>query len=70
MKFIVSRASQHGSDCRPVKGAVSNGDRWTIEINSLEELEEFIKINGRVIIGEGFSSPLPLRMVIYDDYIE
>lgn len=74
MKFYVTRTSL-GRDEKPCEGAApckqeyfANGemhelDAWEIEINTLEELIEFIYSQGRIVMNSG-------SIEIYDDYRE
>ncbi len=70
MKYIVTRTSFYGDDeLKPCEDAVleklSNGSvRWYININSLEEMEEFISEVGQIIISYGN------EIEIYDSYRE
>ena len=70
MKYIVTRTSFYGDDeLKPCEDAVleklSNGSvRWYININSLEEMEEFISEVGQIIIYYGN------EVEIYDSYRE
>ena len=70
MKYIVTRTSFYGDDeLKPCEDAVleklSNGSvRWYININSLEEMEEFISEVGQIIISYGN------EVEIYDSYRE
>lgn len=70
MKYIVTRTSFYGDDeLKPCEDAVleklSNGSvRWYININSLEEMEEFISEVGQIIISYGN------EIEIYDNYRE
>ena len=43
--------------------------KWTYEINSLEEMMEFIDRNGEIVIRPQWQYDLP-EILIYDDYIE
>ena len=42
---------------------------WFIEINNLEELHEFIKKYGDIVIQDNEFSTVP-KIIIYDDYLE
>ena len=70
MKYIVTRTSFYGDDeLKPCEDAVleklSNGSvRWYININSIEEMEEFISEVGQIIISYGN------EIEIYDSYRE
>lgn len=43
---------------------------WTIDINSLEELTNFISKHGEIVIKDSISEDIPLTIEIYDDYRE
>lgn len=55
-----------------MKFRVTKASDWdykeNIEIATLEELVDFIKTNGDVVINEGDETEM--YMVVYDDYIE
>lgn len=79
MKFKVIRTSFYGSDECPISGATlinPNRKNWEeakyiIEINSLEELIDLIKTNGKIILGINYVNPNELNWIeIYDDYRE
>jgi len=86
MKFEIRRASQSLIDAdteSPADGAIretithDNGNRsyyWTIEIDTLEELMDFIDREGDIVIEAGWSNWITkqdlLQINIYDDYIE
>lgn len=77
MKFSITRASNTDRTLSPCKGAELelevitskiNGNRyihhrWSINIDSLEDLMHFIRENGEITIDED-------SICIYDDYIE
>ena len=94
MKFKVCRTSDclcdKGKPCEEAKyekvecRSLYNGDKrlidyYVVEINSLEELIDFVKKYGCIILDESndpkyfedFSKPIPLYEIeIYDDYRE
>lgn len=45
-------------------------NEWVIELNSIEELESFVKKHGDVIISECSYKEIKIELKIYDDYIE
>ena len=89
MKYVVTRTSEWGGDNPRVKGVQKEilpyiygykdkieelREAYTIEIDSLEELHQFIKDCGCDIIisnpsDDGFGFQLP-EIEIYDDYRE
>ena len=58
MRFIVSRTSTGKTNI------------WTIEINTLEELINFVKKYGTIIIDDSGEKSVPFEIEIYDDYRE
>ena len=73
MKFRIERSSNVLNTEPPTRYAVFAGEdkygkQYTIEINSLEELIDFVKEEGKIII----SSPSEIMpgIEIYDDYRE
>jgi len=78
MKFVVNRASDFSSNAKPCEGAEpveikGTGHRidrmeWSIEIKTLEELLNFVKEFGGVVIAE--HEQLDGEITIYDDYLE
>lgn len=81
MKYIVTRTSIWG-DKKPCEEAFEeevvctyfeNGKKvvWMIEINTLEELHEFIdKYGGSVVIEDWYFNNAYKKIEIYDDYRE
>ena len=45
-------------------------DVWSIELNTLDELIEFIKKYGDIVIGDCMCNKSYAEILIYDDYIE
>ena len=75
MKFIVSRTSTGRKPCKEAKKAEkSDGfdypNIWTIEIDTLEELINFVKKYGTIIIDDSGEKSVPFEIEIYDDYRE
>lgn len=79
MKFQVDRASyRFCSSAQPCKDAYIDANqyphepmsRWIIELNSLEEIIQFVKEEGEIIIREPEYKDMPYRIKIYDSYIE
>ena len=73
MEFRIERTSDLWSTKPPTRYAVFAGEdrygtKYTIEINSLEELIDFVKEEGKIII----SSPSDIMpgIEIYDDFRE
>ena len=80
MKFLVERASEWGDEVAPCEEAVleefyvarwnDTFKRWTVKFDSVEELVEFTKREGKVVIDWNiYSIGLP-TITIYDYYIE
>ena len=70
MKYIISRTSHRGNDkIPPCPEAIKEQGEWIIEINSLEELEGFVRTYGAIVI-EKWSGSNRLDLEIYDDYRE
>lgn len=79
MKFMLTRTSNWDKKPHP-KAIMMEFDsytnpQWGIEINTLEELIEFLKdenVKGQIVIEESFDEEHPEdRMIeIYDDYRE
>lgn len=70
MNFKVNRTSRLGDDTvAPCGGAFQNfkDSEWFININSLENLLEFIKKEGSIVIDY---NPDVLEIEIYDTYRE
>ena len=43
---------------------------WVVEINSLEQLHEFVNKYGAIVFGDYYVNKNLKRILIYDDYIE
>jgi len=43
---------------------------WVVEINSLEQLHEFVNKYGAIVFGDYYANKNLKRILIYDDYIE
>jgi hypothetical protein len=71
MEFRIIRSSQF-SDEKPrnVKGIYKKKDNWYIKINTLEELIDFYKQYGDLIISENWDNKKEMQIEIYDDYRE
>ena len=78
MTFHIYRASYLPSDKKPCEEAeeILIGSKsglavrvYRLEINSLDELMDFINKYGDIVIYKGSSSESP-KIVIYDDYLE
>ena len=64
MKYVISRTSDWMGKTQPCSKAYKENDKWYIDINSLEELNELIdEVKEKVIIGCD-------DIEIYDDYRE
>lgn len=66
MRFAIDRTSAFmKKPCEEAYQIVENDELadWYIDINTLEELLEFVKNNEKIILGEN-------TIVIYDDYEE
>ena len=64
MKYKISRSSDWWSEKQPCQKAYKENDKWYIDIDSLEEIQELInEVKTEVIIG--FDD-----IEIYDDYRE
>lgn len=66
MKYTISRASgSDREDGRPCEDAVLDAEtqRWTIDLNTLEEFTDFCDKYGDIIIRGN-------TIIIYDDYVE
>ena len=76
MKFNVEKASAtpyEEKDKAPCYGAVKFADeQYTVELHSLEELLNFLEVNGRIVLSrERFDTePEKYSILIYDDCIE
>lgn len=81
MKFIISRASDfiESEDVKPCKESIKIPGKkdifernWLIEINSIQELINFIDTYGRIIIDKEKKIPfeIPYEIIIYDDWVE
>ena len=76
MKFIVSRTSlwsrdNNDSPCEEAKAKrLENNRVWTIEINTLEELINFRKKYGEIILTISTYPEIDNEIEIYDDYRE
>ena len=64
MKFLVTRASNWVNEEDDSINSVF------IEINTIEELIEFYKKHGKIIIGENLFHKENMELIIYDSYIE
>ena len=71
MEFRIIRSSQF-SDEKPrnVRGIYKKDDNWYIKINTLEELIDFYKQYGDLIISENWDNKKEMQIEIYDDYRE
>ena len=71
MEFRVIRSSQW-SDEKPrnVKEAYQKGENWYIKIGKLEDLIDFYKKYGSLIIGSNWDNEKEMQIEIYDDYRE
>lgn len=71
MEFRVIRSSQW-SDEKPrnVKEAYRKGKNWYIKIGKLEDLIEFYKKYGSLIIESDWDDKKEMQIEIYDDYRE
>ena len=76
MKFFVHRTSglQDGKPCEEAtenvaKEAVSFWNNWTVEINSLDELIQFVEKYGTVIIDRSYDGKA-FVLEIYDTWRE
>lgn len=63
MVYEITRSSDWWGENQPCKSAYKSEDKWYIEINTLEELQELIKCEGKVIVGKS-------SIEIYDGYRE
>lgn len=63
MVYEVSRSSDWFGENKPCKSAYKSSDKWYIEINTLEELQELINSDGKIIVDK-------LSIEIYDSYRE
>ena len=64
MKYEILRTSDWLGKTKPCAKAYNENDKWYIDINSLEELNELIgEVESKVIIGGD-------DIEIYDDYRE
>jgi hypothetical protein len=63
MKFVVTRVSDYVNEDDSINSVF-------IDINTLEELIEFYKKHGKIIIGENLFHKENMELIIYDDYIE
>ena len=64
MKYEISRTSDWLGEKKPCAKAYKENDKWYIDINSLEELNELIsEVESKVIVGNN-------NIEIYDDYRE
>lgn len=76
MKFLVTRTSLYNrwgsnSPCKEAKQEMSeDGPIWTIEINTLEELINFRKKYGDIILTISIYPEIDYKIEIYDDYRE
>mgnify|MGYP000899782754 CR=1 FL=1 len=82
MKFLVTRTSVWDKTQPPCEGAVSLSPepsfwdgKWEVEINSIDELWNFIDTHGQCVLSLGSLADIEagdkqLRLEIYDDYRE
>lgn len=63
MEFMITRTSLWTNNQKPTQKAYKEGGNWYIKINSLDELIELTRKEGKIIIDEDF-------LEIYDDYRE
>jgi len=72
MKFDVRRTSWTFSEdaaVAPCLNAFESEGRWSIEIKDLQELIDFVKVNGDIVLSnEGISNEPEIE--IYDGYRE
>lgn len=72
MEFEISRASvftREKEQVPPIEGSVSVDGRWTIKVETIEDLLALMKRAGSdLTVGEGFNGRPELT--IYDDYVE
>ena len=71
MEFRVTRSSQW-SDEKPrnVKEAYKKGENWYIKIGTLEDLIDFYKKYGSLIIEKSWDNKKEIQIEIYDYYRE
>lgn len=79
MKFSVHRASSHSeAEAPPCEEARkeevetkfnSTIQCWTIELSSLNDIVNFFRKYGDIILKESYLKDMP-TIVIYDDYVE
>ena len=72
MKYKIQRVSTY-NESKPCPEAFvikvkygnfdTEWDEWAVEINTLEELQAFVKKHGSIILDDD-------EIIIYDDYIE
>lgn len=82
MKFLVKRTSVWDRRVSPCDGAVHISpepdewqSQWELEINSLDDLWEFVNTHGDIVLSRGSladvqSGDTRLHLEIYDDYRE
>ena len=63
MRYKVTRTSDWADAEKPCEEAVPIGDKWYVDINSLEDLMAFIGRHGKVVVRSNW-------IEIYDDYRE
>lgn len=63
MEFMITRTSLWTNNQKPYQKAYKEGENWYIKINSLDELIELTRKEGKIIIDED-------SLEIYDDYRE
>ena len=73
MKFEISRTTDIYGDNKPVEGSFKSqcGD-WLIEIKTLDDLIDFVKDNGCIVVSDYSNideNSIP-EIEIYDDYRE
>ena len=72
MKFLIdtARGSYHSTHPQPIEGAVRDGNRWYIEIATLEELLALMERAGHDLVLSPARTWNHNRITIYDDYLE
>lgn len=69
MKFLINRASDYENKAQPCKNAklepiqATGYNKYSIELESLDDLQRLIKEVGELIVYED-------KITIYDEYIE
>jgi hypothetical protein len=67
MKFRITRTSSYLSKGQPCGGAFKEGDRWFIEVPTIDDLMELVKAQDKIIVSSRNGIP---ELEIYDDYRE